>query len=75
MNSKRPPDSNKQFLMRYASLGTQLLVAIGLGVFLGLKADGWLHTSPLFSCSLPLLILVAVFYKLFRETSRTDNDE
>lgn len=61
--------------MRYASLGTQLLAAIGLAVFLGLKADKWLHTSPLFACVLPLLILSAIFYKLFRETGKKNIDE
>lgn len=61
--------------MRYASLGTQLLAAIGLAVFLGLKADKWLHTSPLLACVLPLLILSAIFYKLFRETGKKNIDE
>lgn len=62
--------------MRYASLGTQLLVAIGLSVFAGLKADKWLHTSPLLACILPLLVLSVIFYKLFRETGRSKkNDE
>jgi F0F1-type ATP synthase assembly protein I len=75
MNSKLPPDSNKRFFMKYASLGTQLLVAIGLGVFIGLKADKWLHTLPLFACALPLLILSGIFYKVFRETSRKNQDE
>jgi F0F1-type ATP synthase assembly protein I len=75
MNSKLPPDSNKKFFMRYASLGTQLLVAIGLAVFIGLKTDKWLHTSPLLACVLPLLILSALFYKLFRETGKQQKDE
>lgn len=75
MINKQPSDSNKQFLIRYASLGTQLLVAIGLAVFLGLKADKWLHTSPLLACILPLLVLLAIFYKLFRETGRRKKDE
>lgn len=76
MNKRQqPPDNNRQFLMRYAGLASQLLVAIGLGVFGGLKADAWLHTSPLFSALLPLLILVTLFYKLFKETSRSDHDQ
>lgn len=61
--------------MRYAALGTQLLAAIGLSVFIGLKGDKWLHTSPLLACVLPLLVLSAIFYKLFRETSRNKPDE
>ncbi len=54
--------------MRYAALGTQLLVAIGLSVFVGIKLDKWLHASPLLACVLPLLTLFGIFYKLMRET-------
>lgn len=61
--------------MRYAGMGTQLLVAIGAAVFIGIKGDSWLHTSPLLACVLPLLVLSAIFYKLYRETSRPKNDE
>ncbi len=75
MNSKPPPDSNRQFLMRYAALGTQLLAALAIGVFAGLKLDKWLHTSPLLACVLPLLILSLLFYKLYRETSRKNRNE
>jgi F0F1-type ATP synthase assembly protein I len=82
MNSKQPqnssgkePLSNKRFLLRYASLGTQLLAALGLAVFIGLKADNWLKTSPLLACVLPLLTLSAIFYKIYRETSRPKKDD
>lgn len=70
MNSKPPSNSNKQFLLRYASLGTQLVVALSLAVFIGLKADKWLNTLPLLACVLPLLTLAGIFYKLMRETAR-----
>lgn len=60
--------TNNKYLLRYAGLGSQLLAGIGLAVFLGLKADRWLHTSPLLSCVLPLLALIAIFYKLIRDT-------
>lgn len=73
MNSKPPPNNNRDIL-RYASLGTQMLVSIGIAVFIGLKADGWLHTLPLFSCVLPLLVLGGIFYKLMRETGNKKND-
>ena len=66
--------SNKE-LLRYAGLGSQLLVAIGLALFAGLKLDKWLHTSPLFTVALPLLILFGIFYKLVRETGKSKNDE
>jgi F0F1-type ATP synthase assembly protein I len=68
-NRPSPNNSNKRFFYRYASLGTQLLVALGLAVFIGLKTDRWLHSLPLFSCLLPLLVLGLTFYKMIRETS------
>ncbi|HMU48016.1 MAG TPA: AtpZ/AtpI family protein [Chitinophagaceae bacterium] len=77
-NSKQKPSqqpANNKELLRYAGLGTQLLVAIGLSVFIGLKADNWLRTSPLLACVLPLLVLFGIFYKLFKETSAKKKDE
>jgi len=69
MKKKRPSSNNsKRDLPRYAGLGTQMLVSIGIAVFIGLKADKWLHTLPLFSCVLPLLVLAAIFYQLMRQT-------
>jgi len=72
---KQSPTYNNKELLRYAGLGTQLLVAIGIGLFAGMKLDKWLHTSPLFTVALPLLILIGIFYKLVRETSKPKNDE
>jgi F0F1-type ATP synthase assembly protein I len=73
---KRSSSSNnsKNDLIRYAGLGTQLLVSIGIAVFIGLKADQWLHTSPLFSCTLPLLVLFAILYKIMRQTGNRNED-
>ena len=75
-NTKRSStnNSNKE-LLRYAGLGTQLLVAIGLALFAGLKLDKWIHSSPLFTVALPLLILFGIFYKLVKETGKSKKDE
>jgi len=72
---KQSPTYNNKELLRYAGLGTQLLVAIGISVFAGLKLDQWLHTSPLFSVALPLLVLIGIFYKLVQETGKPNKDE
>lgn len=74
-NSKPRPDNNRQFFLRYAALGTQIMAALVIAVFAGLKLDKWLHTSPLLAAALPLLILAGMFYKLFRETSRKNRNE
>jgi len=63
-------EGNKQ-LMRYAGLAMQFLISIGLGVFIGLKADKWLKISfPLLVWLLPLLIIVGLLYNILKETSK-----
>jgi uncharacterized membrane protein YjgN (DUF898 family) len=69
-NNQKPTKSRNADVMRYASLGTQLFVALGLAVFGGIKADAWLKTTfPLLVWILPLLIIVILIYKLIKETS------
>lgn len=75
MNPRQPSNNNNKELYRYAGLATQILAGLAIAVFAGLKLDGWLHTLPLLSCVLPLLVLGGIFYKLYRETSRKKNDE
>lgn len=70
------PEQNKASndLLRYAGLGGQILVAIGLAVFVGLKADGWLHLSfPLLVWLLPLAVVSAMIYKLIKDTSKKND--
>jgi len=63
-------EGNKQ-LQRYTGLAMQFLVSIGLGVFIGLKADRWLQFSiPLLVWLLPLLIIVGLIYNVLKETSK-----
>ena len=67
---KNNDEGNKQ-LQRYAGLAMQFLVSIGLGVFIGLKADKWLHFSfPLLVWLLPLLIIAGIFFNIWKETSK-----
>jgi hypothetical protein len=62
--------SNAQ-LWQYAGMGGQLLVSLGIGVFLGLKADEWLNFKiPLLVWILPLLILIAMIARLIKATSK-----
>lgn len=75
MKQPSPPRSNNRELLRYAGLGTQIMAALGIAVFAGIKTDKWLHTFPLLACVLPLIVLSAVFYKLFRETSGPGKNE
>ena len=63
-------ETNKE-LMRYAGLGMQFLVAIGLALFLGLKIDKWTHLGiPLAVWLLPLLFIVVMIIKIIKDTSK-----
>ena len=57
--------------MRYAGMGTQLLVSIGLAVFAGYKLDKWMAIRfPVMVWVLPLVVLFLMIYKLIKETSK-----
>ena len=59
---KKQPDDSKAY-MRYAGMGTQMLVIIGLGVFGGFKLDKWLELKiPVFTLILSLLSVAAAIY-------------
>ena len=61
-------------LMRYAGLGSQILVSLGLAVFAGYKIDKWLKIPlPLLVWLLPLIVLIGIIYKLIKETSGKKN--
>jgi hypothetical protein len=72
----KPPDTyrNKKGsaqLWQYAGIGGQLLVSLGIGVFLGLKTDEWLNFKiPLLVWILPLLVLIAMIARLIKATSK-----
>lgn len=49
--------------MKYASMGTQIVVTILIGVFAGIKLDAWLGLKfPVFTVVLSLLSVVAGMY-------------
>jgi hypothetical protein len=62
-------------VMRYAGLGAQILVSLGLAVFAGYHADKWLAISfPLLVWLLPLLVVSLIMYKLIKETSKKNKE-
>ena len=70
MISPTPEKKRKVNLLQYASMGTQFLVGIGIGVFIGLKVDSWLNLKiPLLVWILPLLIIIGFTLKLIKDTS------
>lgn len=58
-------------VMRYAGLGAQILVSLGLAVFAGYHADKWIGAPfPILVWVLPLLVVCIMMYKLIKETSK-----
>jgi chromate transport protein ChrA len=76
MESKQRSNKNYSDLLRYASMGTQIFVALGLAVFVGLKVDKWLKISaPLLVLILPVTVLVGIIYKIVKETSKQKDSD
>jgi len=58
-------------LLRYAGLGGQIFVSLGLAVFAGYKVDKWIGSPiPLLVWILPLAVLSVMIYKLIKDTSK-----
>jgi F0F1-type ATP synthase assembly protein I len=57
--------------MKYAAVGTQMMVLMGLGVWGGLKLDEKLNTSPLFLIVFPVVTLFLSLYQLYRQLTKT----
>ena len=76
MESKQRSNKSYSDLLRYASMGTQIFVALGLAVFAGLKVDKWLKISaPLLVLILPVIVLVGIIYKIVKETSKQKDSD
>jgi chromate transport protein ChrA len=62
-------DSNR-LLWQYAGLATQLLISLGLAMYIGIWMDkkiGW--QGAFLVWILPLLVLLATLFKLIKDTS------
>ncbi len=63
------PDN--KLLWKYAGLATQFMTAIGLSVYGGLQIDKWLKIKmPLAVWVLPLLVIIAVIYRIVKDTAQ-----
>jgi hypothetical protein len=70
---ERLPDkqSNNKILLRYAGMGMQILVSLGLALFIGLKLDAWIRTPfPVLVWLLPLLVIIGMIIKTIKDTSK-----
>ena len=60
--------------MRYASLATQWMVLLGLGVWAGIALDRRLHFRALFIIILPLLALGISLWQLIKSLNKDKNE-
>jgi hypothetical protein len=66
--------ANNNNLMKYASLGFQFFVGLGLFMYLGKKGDDFLKLSmPLCIWIFPLVFIVGSIIKIIIETSKQKN--
>ena len=64
-------NTNNTLLWKYASLGTQLFLALGTSIFVGLKVDKMLNlATPILVWVLPLIIIIVLLYKVIKDTAR-----
>ena len=62
--------NDNKLLLKYAGLATQLFVALGLAVYVGIKIDSWMALkNPIFVWVLPLVVISAIIYKIIKDTS------
>jgi hypothetical protein len=63
-------DDKQNILAKYGSLGTQMLVALGLAAYSGMWIDRKIAiTIPIFIWLLPLLVIVVMIVKLIKDTT------
>jgi hypothetical protein len=63
--------SNKQLVWQYAGLATQLLVGLGLMLWIGNWLDQYFEwNGPYLVWILPLLLILGILIKVFRDTSK-----
>jgi len=70
MNDKKK-DDGKRLLLQYAGFASQLVISLGAGVLIGYWVDKKINLSiPVLTWLLPLLILLVLFWKVMKDTSK-----
>jgi membrane protein DedA with SNARE-associated domain len=65
-------NNNRFLLVKYAGLAMQWAIALLLAVWGGRKIDFWFKLKkPLFAWILPVVAIVALLYKIIKDTSGT----
>jgi hypothetical protein len=67
------PDNSERnnLLLQYAGVATQLMVSLALAIYAGNWVDKKISLRfPLFLWVLPLIVLIALFIKVLKDTSK-----
>jgi len=67
---KTPESKKKQYnaVLKYSGMGMQMLIGIGLGVFIGGKLDARFETEqPIYTAILALVFLGVVMYSVLKD--------
>jgi hypothetical protein len=75
-NQKNLPKKSRNLndYARYSSLAFQMVIILGLGVWGGLKIDGWLKMKfPLFTVVLSFVAVLLAIYNGLKDFWRTKN--
>ena len=70
MNLAKDQKPKKQFddFIRYSSLAFEIMIIMGIGVWLGVKLDQWLNMSfPVFTLGLMILAVIGAIYHAIRK--------
>lgn len=74
-DSKQKNTSNKNLLIQYAALGTQLLAGLIIAVFLGKWVDEKAKFAfPIFIWLFPLIVIIGMILKAVKDTSKKKNE-
>lgn len=66
--NKAPQSPDNRSGWRYLGLATQIMAYLALSVWAGIRLDRFVGSFPLLTVAFPLIVLIALFYKILRET-------
>ena len=66
--SKAPQPPDNRSALRYLGLATQIMAYLAISVWAGIRIDRLAGIFPLLTVIFPLIVLFALFYKIFRDT-------
>jgi uncharacterized membrane protein YqjE len=60
-------------LLKYGGLATQIIVTLGVTIFIGIKIDKQTNLKfPIATILLPLLVLIGIFWKVYKDSTKNE---